>query len=301
MKKEFLKPKYWTLWIVIGFAKLLVRLPYKWQMKVAIGLGGFASLFLKRRKHITLTNLKIAFPEKSKEELDKLAKESFKSAYMAAVESLITWFMPDDKFEKISFEFENKEHFERLHNDPSEAVLLLGYHFHAMEICGRKYGTVYSPLTVVYQKNKNELIEDIITKSREKTIADCFPRKSLLPVIKSLRRKRTLWYAPDQDFGKEHTTFVPFFGKACSTLTVTPWLIDKTKAKVIPIYYIRKRDLSGYVLKLGNPIENFPTDPIEGARKTNEILENYIKEYPEQYLWQHRRYKTRPEGEEKIY
>ncbi len=270
-------------------------------MKLAVRIGGMASPLLKRRADITITNLKIAFPEKSEKELNELVKKSFDSAYMAGVESLIAWFMSPRRFKKINFEIENRELFDRLHNDPNKTLLFLGFHFHTLEIVGRYIGTQYSPFTLVYQKHNNEAMEELITSSREKHVTKCFQRKSLFPIIKSLKKRVTMWYAPDQDFGHEHTVFVPFFGQQCSTLGVTSWLVEKSKATVVPVYYVRNDDLSGYKIILADPIEDFPSDPVEGAKLTNNILEGFIEKCPEQYLWQHRRFKTRPEGEAKIY
>ncbi|MDE5030136.1 LPS biosynthesis protein, partial [Francisella tularensis subsp. holarctica] len=76
-------------------------------------------------------------------------------------------------------------------------------------------------------------------------VTDCFQRKNIIAVITSLKRKVSMWYAPDQDF-RDHVVFAPFFGKLCTTLTVTPWLAENTNATVIPAYYVRKPDLSGY-------------------------------------------------------
>ncbi|APC97322.1 bacterial lipid A biosynthesis acyltransferase family protein [Francisella frigiditurris] len=297
----FLKPKYWPVWFIVGFGRLYTRLPYKTQMKTAVVIGKMLKPFLKRRRDITIINLRIAFPEKNEKELKELVSKSFDSAYMAAAETLIAWFMPAKEFNKIKFEIENKEVFDRIHNDPDKALLFLGFHFHCLEIAGRYVGSQYKPFTLVYQKHNNELMEQVVTSSRKKNITECYERTNLLPIIRSLKKKITLWYAPDQDFEGLHSTFVPFFDKACSTLVVTPWLVKNTDAVVVPIYYTRNEDLSGYKIIVSDPIENFPTDEVEGARYTNEILEGFIRKNPEQYLWQHRRYKTRPEGEEFIY
>ncbi|AIT09649.1 LPS biosynthesis protein [Candidatus Francisella endociliophora] len=299
MDKSLLKPKYWGIWILIGIAKILVNiLPYKVLMRLAIGIGYLAKPLMKKRNQIAITNLKIAFPEKSNKEIYKLANESYKSACMAGFESLIAWFMTRKRFNKIHFET-NIESFEKIHFDKDKTVIVLGFHFHCLEIVGRYIGQTYSPFTVMYQKHGNPLMEHIITTSRKKYVNECFQRKNIISVIKSLKRKVSLWYAPDQDF-KEHIVFAPFFGKLCATLTVTPLLAEKTNAIVIPAYYVRKPDLSGYLLVSGEELK-FTGDAYKDAEMTNKFLEEAIRKYPEQYLWQHRRYKTRPPGEEQIY
>ncbi|MED7787916.1 LPS biosynthesis protein [Francisella sp. 19X1-34] len=300
MDKTFLKPKYWGIWILVGLCKAIVNiLPYKALMRLAIGIGFLAKPLAKKRNQIAITNLKIAFPEKSDQEIKKLADESYKSACMAGFESLIAWFMSDKNFKKLNIDISEFDTFIDTHNDPNKTLLALGFHFHSLEIAGRYVGNNIKPLSIMYQKHSSPLMEHIITTSREKYIDKCFQRKNIVSVIKSLKRGMTMWYAPDQDF-KEHIIFVDFFNKLCSTLTVTPWLAQKTGATVVPMYYIRKKDLSGYKLISCEPIE-FTGDPYKDANMTNRFLESAIRKYPEQYLWQHRRYKTRPPGEEKIY
>lgn len=299
MDKSLLKPKYWGIWLLIGIAKIFVNiLPYKALMRLAIGIGFLTKPLMKKRNQIAKINLKIAFPEKSEQEIQKLVNESYKSACMAGFESLIAWFMTKKNFNKINFET-SIESFEKIHFDKDKTVIVLGFHFHCLEIVGRYIGQTYQPFTVMYQKHSNPLMEHIITTSRKKYVDECFQRKNIISVIKSLKRKVSLWYAPDQDF-KEHVVFAPFFGKLCTTLTVTPWLAEKTNSIVIPAYYVRKPDLSGYKLVSGEPL-NFTGDAYKDAVITNKFLEEAIKKYPEQYLWQHRRFKTRPEGEAKIY
>ncbi|GMN89891.1 LpxL/LpxP family acyltransferase [Francisella sciaenopsi] len=300
MDKSLLKPKYWGLWVVIWTAKILVNiLPYKILMHLAVGIGFLMKPLMKRRLEITKINLKIAFPNKSDREIENLTKECYKSASMAGFESLISWFMTDKNFQKIPVDTSEFETFMEVHNNKNKTLLALGFHFHCLEIAGRYCGSNLKKISIMYQKHKNPLMEHIITSSRKKHIDVCFQRKNIVSAIKSLKKGYTLWYAPDQDF-KEHSVFAPFFNKKCSTLTVTPWLAKKTGATVIPLFYVRKNDLSGYKLISGEPVE-FTGDEYNDAALTNKTLEKFILRYPEQYLWQHRRYKTRPPGEEKIY
>lgn len=300
MDKSLLKPNYWGRWLLVGIAKILVNiLPYKTLMRLAVGIGFLAKPLAKKRNQIATINLKIAFPEKSDKEIYKLVNESYKSVCMAGIESLIAWFMSNKNFNKIKFDTSEFDSFVDNHNNPEKTVIALGFHFHSLEVAGRFTGVNFKDLSVMYQKHKSPFMEYIITSSREKYITKCFQRKNIVSVIKSLKKGITLWYAPDQDF-KEHVVFADFFGKKCSTLTVTPWLARKTNAIVIPAYYIRNKDLSGYKVISGAPME-FTGDDVKDATITNQFLEKAILRAPEQYLWQHRRYKTRPPGEEKFY
>lgn len=301
-KANFFAPKYWGLQLVFIFLRLFVLLPYRWQMKIGALLGRIIYPFVKRRKYITLTNLRIAFPKKSDEELSQLCKKCFESIVISAVETVIAWFMPNKRFSRINFDSHGMEHFENAHNDASQGTLFLGSHFTCMEMIGRFIGQQYSPFYLVYQKHKNSLFEHVMTSSREHNVTQCLQRKNLFSIVKALKKGGSVWYAPDQDFGAERSIFVPFFGKKCATLVATSWLAEKTGAKVVPCYYTRKADLSGYDVYILPALDDFPSgDNYQDALRYHHILEKAICDFPHQYLWQHRRFKSRPKGEDDVY
>ena len=244
--KHFYAPRFWGLQLAFLFARLFVYLPYKWQMHCGKWLGRLSYPLLKRRKHITITNLKIAFPNKNDQEIRALAKTCFESISISGVETMMAWFMSKKRFNKITIDTHGMENFEAIHNNPNQAALVLGGHFTCMEIIGRYIGEHYHPFYLVYQKHKNELFEHIMSSSRNAYVTQGLQRKNVVSIVKTLKRKQSVWYAPDQDFGSERSIFVEFFGKKCATLVATSWLADKTGAKVLPCYYARKKDFSGY-------------------------------------------------------
>jgi KDO2-lipid IV(A) lauroyltransferase len=298
MPKEFYKPKYWSYWCIIGALKLFVLLPYKVQLKIGKKLGALGYKYAKKRRKVTEQNLTACFPEKSSSEINTLCLKSFESVGVAAIESIIAWFMSKRRFKRIPF----KINFEYDLINTLEPTLLLGSHFTSMEIVGRYMASNYKNFNVVYQKHKNPFMEWLITSSREK-YTKCLQRKNVLAIIRALKNNEKVWYAPDQDFGNERTIFAHFFGIKCTTLTATPWIANKTNAKVIPCYYIRNDNLDGYQLFNFKAWKNFPIgDEYADAMKYNDFLENIIRKHPEQYLWQHRRFKTRPKDDpESIY
>jgi lipid A biosynthesis lauroyl/palmitoleoyl acyltransferase len=286
----------------VVFAKLFVLLPYRWQMKAGIGLARLVYPFLKRRKVIAMTNIQIMFPELTQLEQEKICRQCFDSMGAAAVENIIAWFMSKRRFAKIDFTFHGVEAFKASHENPQQGTLMLGCHYTAIEIAGRYISENFPPIYLVYQRNRHKVFEYVSRKQRHKYVEECFTRKNLLPIVRVLRNKQTLWYAPDQDFGQEHTIFVPFFDIPCSTLTATSWLVQKSKARVFPVYQLRRDDLSGYDLYADEPWDNFPSgDVYQDALRYNQWLESVIKRHPAQYLLQHRRFKTRPVGDERIY
>jgi lipid A biosynthesis lauroyl/palmitoleoyl acyltransferase len=301
MSDKFSHPRYWGGWVLVSLLKALVLLPYKWQMNIGKSLGALGYKYAKRRKHIAMSNLKACFPEKSLAELEKDCKKSFESIGMSGIETIIAWFMSDKRFNNIKFEDNIHQAFKD-RNKNNEQVLILGSHFTCMEVIGRYMGTHYDNFNFVYQKHKNPFFEYIMTSSRERYAKKCLQRKNVMAIVKTLRRGESVWYAPDQDFGNERSIFVPFFNIPCSTLVATPWLSKMGKAPVMPCYYVRKDDLSGYEMHSSAPWEDFPTgNNYDDALRYNIFLEDAIRKHPDQYLWQHRRFKTRPEGEDSIY
>lgn len=299
---NFLKIKNLGLKIIFKLLKLFTNIPYNLQINSSIYIGKILYPILKKRKNITLTNLKIAFPNKKDEEIYILSKKCFESISISGIETMIAWFMTKKKFNKIIIETFGIENFLKIHNNTKEAGLMLGAHFTCMEIIGRYIGENNKNFYVVYQKHKNKIFEKTMTESRNKYVTQSLQRKNVISIVKALKRKSSVWYAPDQDFGAERSMFIPFFGKKCSTLIATSWLAEKSKAKVIPCYYFRKKNLKGYNIYVLPPLKNFPSkEKYKDAERYHKILEKTIYKNPDQYLWQHRRYKTRPKGETNIY
>lgn len=299
---HWFSPKYWGLHLLFFLMRIFVCLPFRWQIKFGQFLGRIAYPLLTRRRHIAMVNLRIAFPEKNPAELEILCKKSFESVLVSTIETMIAWFMPKNRFKKIPFDVHGIEHFMAAHENSDHGVLLLGAHFTCMELVGRYISEKCARINIVYQKHSNPLFEKVMVDSREKYAARCIERKNVLSIVRNLKGRDPVWYAPDQDFGKERIVFVDFFSKKCATLVATSWLVEKAQAIVVPCHFARKEDLSGYDLFFLSPLDNFPSgDVYADARRYNMIVENAVRKYPEQYLWQHRRYKTRPEGEEYLY
>lgn len=301
MPKELYHPRYWWQWALVFLAKLLV---YILPVCVLLGLGRLlarmAYPFLKRRKEIALINLRLCFPEKDDKEINQLCKKSFESLGMSAIETLMAWFLPNWRFKRISFEFHNKDTFEKAYNE-KKPIILMGGHFTPMEMIGRYVGMNYPRLHLVYQKHKSPFFEYLMTSSRGR-YTHKIERKDVRGMLRTLKNGNVLWYAPDQDLGNERSLFVPFFNIPCATVVAIPWIAKKTGALMAMGHFRRKEDYSGYVLALDQYDEHYATgDDYKDTLRYNQYLESVIRKYPDQYLWQHRRFKTRPEGEKKIY
>ena len=154
-----------------------------------------------------------------------------------------------------------------------------------------------------YRQHANPVYDWIQRSARERFNRNntVIERRDVRTMIRQLKKGRPIWYAPDQDYGASHSVFVPFFGVPAATITATSQLSRLGKAKVIPFTCLRKPE-GGYHYKVSPPLENFPSsDETQDALRINHIVEQSVMMAPEQYLWVHRRFKTRPDGEPDLY
>lgn len=295
----FLLPRYWLIWLGFGLLWFCVKLPYRVQMSLGRNLGRIALPFSKRRRKITEINLRICFPTLTEAELKTLVKRSFESAGMAIFEFGMGWWMASRRLQKL-VQFEGKEHLEKALSEGNGALILVA-HFMTIEIGGRVLSE-FIKYNAVYRKHKNPLVDWFMYKARETRIKKAIARNDVRGFIKSFKENIPVLYLPDQDYGAKHSIFVPFFNIPAATITATTRIVKMSKAPVLPYFVYRRLDGKGYLATLHPPLENFPTgDEYEDARRINDIIEQAILKSPEQYLWQHRRFKTRPHGEPSFY
>jgi KDO2-lipid IV(A) lauroyltransferase len=141
-----------------------------------------------------------------------------------------------------------------------------------------------------------------MTTTRRRILDDLLSNTDLRAIVRSLRKGKVVWYAPDQDFGRERSVFAPFMGVETATLTATARLAKLSGAPIVPFYSERLPGNQGYLIKILPELENFPSgDDVTDATLVNQVIEQQVRAAPEQYLWLHRRFKTRPEGEADLY
>jgi KDO2-lipid IV(A) lauroyltransferase len=157
------------------------------------------------------------------------------------------------------------------------------------------------PLNAMYRPNENPALEDAIREWRGRRFGAPIGRDDVRGMLRALKNKEVVWYAFDQNFRHKHRVFAPFFGVPAATNTATSRLAQASGALVVPFFTRRLAD-GTYLQRLDPPLEGFPSgDPQADAVRLNALIEDWVREAPEQYLWTHRRFKTRPPGEAKVY
>ena len=292
-------PRYWGLWIGIGFLSLFCLFPLKarWAFGETLGILGF--IVTGKRRRIVRENIRACFPDLTEKELSEKVFENFKSSGIAILETFEAWFFPKRDFESL-VRFEGLELLKSAKNE-GRGVILLGVHLCALDLCGAALSRKI-PFHVMYKRNRNLLINTIMTQGREKNFESTVERRKIRDVIKILKSGSILWYGPDQDYGKKHSIFAPFFGVPAATITATSRIAHSTKSQLIFMSQYRDRENGKYLVRLERISSAFPSnDMLVDCKLVNKKIEEAILFAPEQYWWLHRRFKTRPSEEPSLY
>ncbi len=297
----FLHPRFWPLWLGLGLLWLLTRLPYPALLWLGRGLGSLMYRFARSRRSIAGRNLELCFPAWSAEQRERVLRENFASSGIAFFEMAMSWWWPKARLARLAH-VEGLEHLQRLQAE-GQGAILMALHFTTLEIGAALLGQHHT-IDGMYREHKNPLFDFIQRRGRERHNQDAtaIEREDVRTMMKSLRSGRAIWYAPDQDYGRKQSLFVPLFGVPAATVTATTKFARLGKARVVPFTQERLADGSGYRLVIHPPLEDFPGESEQAdCLRINRWIEEAVSPRPEQYLWAHRRFKTRPEGEPSLY
>ena len=294
-----LNPLYWPAWLAIGILWLITRLPTRWRLNLGKSIGRLVYKFPGKLKHITQVNIALCFPELSTEEQEALAKKNFESLGIGLIEAAMAWWLPNEKL-KHMFKVHGLEHIDKA-LARGKGIILLGPHFTCLEMVGRLLSAHYS-FAVMYRPHKKKLIAFIQERFRQKHYMQIIPRNRIRELIRALNNNVAIWYAYDIDAGKKSSVFAPFFNVPAASLTSVTRLLRLSDAAIVPISFYRRDDDFNYDVVLYPAIENLPTGDLQqDATILNQALEIAIREKPEQYVWQYKRFKTRPDDEPRVY
>ena len=297
----FLHPRYWLLWFGLAILWLLIQLPYRVLLVLGRSLGVLMFYGAASRRHIVTRNLELCFPELSEQQRQQLVKENFASMGIAFFELAMSWWWPKKRLARL-VQIQGLEHLQAAQAQ-GQGVILMAIHFTTLEIGAALLGQRHT-IDGMYRAHKNPVFDYVQRRGRERHNVDshAIEREDVRGMLKVLRQGRAIWYAPDQDYGPKLSLFVPLFGVPAATVTATSKFAKLGRAQVIPMKQTRLPKGQGYLIQLEPPLQNFPGETDEqDCLRLNQWIEQAITQQPEQYLWAHRRFKTRPEGEAKLY
>ena len=295
--KKFLHPKFYPTWILILLMKISIHLPYKFQIELGKVLGKFLFYVASSRRKIAEKNLSLCFPDKNKLQINFLLKKNFEEIGISFFETANAYFANNQKIEEKLIVKNEKYLQEAIDNDKS--IILLASHFLSLMLGSRalllKYG-----IANIYRPQNNQLFDEIMRSSFVKNGAVMIKTKDTRSMLKAIKSKTPIWYAPDQDLGPNNSIYAPFFKIQTATVSATARLAQSDNTVVLPYHFNRQGDK--YIMEFQRPLKPYPTmNPLKDASKTNSILEKQILKFPDQYLWVHKRFKTRPDEESDYY
>ena len=239
--------------------------------------------FAGSRRYIARRNLELCFPELSQAQRERLLRENFASTGIAFFEMAMSWWWPQAPAAA------GKDR----GTGASEAgpggragVILMALHFTTLEIGAALLGQRHT-IDGMYREHKNPLFDFVQRRGRERHNLDAsaIEREDVRAMLKVLRAGRAIWYAPDQDYGRKQSLFVPLFGIQAATVTATTKFARLGRAKVVPFTQERLADGSGYRLVIHPPLEDFPGESEEAdCLRINQWIEEAVSALPEQYL-----------------
>jgi KDO2-lipid IV(A) lauroyltransferase len=292
-------PRNWLSWIAIFLLILVAQLPYRWVMRLGRGLGVLSMRLLKSRRRVADINLNHCFPTLSTTQRAELVRQTFAANGQGFFEAAFAWWAPARRINKLKITITGLELIRP--ENLTQGIILLYPHLTTLEICGRLVG-VQLPLNAVYQSSSDPVFDYVIHKERSHYFKNVYNRRNLRQIIAGLRAKEVIIYLPDQDFGIENSVFAPFFGVPAATATATAKLAKMANAKVVIASGQRDSDGRGYTISFKAFPDTFPTgDEVADATFINQQIEQVISQDRSNYLWLHRRFKTRPAGEQKLY
>lgn len=296
----FLHPRFWLTWIGVGLLRLIAALPYAMQLFIGRRLGDLMYGLLPRRRRIVQRNLELCFPELEAKRRHRLLRRCFQSVGISVMEAAFSWWGSETRLKKL-YRLEGEEHLQHALLQ-GKGALLLGGHYTTLEISGRFLAFHTNDLQPIYKPAHNQLFNALMVDSRSRLFDKLLFNREFRTILRGLKDNKVVWYAPDQDFSRGKYVFAPFMGIPATSLTMTSRLAKSSGAPVLPFYSQRLPGSEGYLIKLLPPLSNFPSgDDIADATRINEAIEQQVMRAPEQYLWLHRRFKTRPPGEKDLY
>lgn len=285
-------PRWWPTWIGIGLMWLLAQLPIRVQWWLGKIAGLLAWRLAGSRRHITEVNIRLCFPELSSSQQAALVRKSFIANGIGLMELGLAWFRDPAKLTSITT-VHGIEHFEQA-LARGKGALLLGGHYSTLDL-GGSLVTEYINADVMQRDHNNPLMNAVMTRARERRYGKVLGSRDLRGLFRSLKNNHAVWYATDQDYGRKDIVFAPFFDIPAGTITATSRIAERSGCAVVPFSHVRREGQPGYDIYFHPALKNFPSgDDLQDATLVNRTIEQEIRRAPEQYLWMHRRFKTRP-------
>jgi KDO2-lipid IV(A) lauroyltransferase len=292
--------------VLVWTAVKLLGLPPR---RIARGLGALigriALLLTPRLRRAGDLNLRLAYPDKTALERQQILRKLYRNLGWLLAEFCQMPHYTREMAQKF-IRYEGLEHYLAA-RDEGKGVLVLTGHLGAWELSSFYHSLMGYPMSIVIRRLDNPLVDDLVNRIRclhgnQVLHKDDFARG----LLASMRRGKTVGILMDTNMTPPQGTFVDFFGHPACTGSGLARVAMKTGARVLPGFLLWEETTQQYVLRFGAPLtlscsDNTEADALAHTAMFTKVIEDYIRQYPDQWLWVHRRWKTRPQGEAAIY
>lgn len=292
-------PRLWPSWAIVFVLYMLSFLSMSSKQRLGGRLGRFLNRKLKSRARVADRNLEICLPELDEAARKKLVQDNFIACSRGFLESTHAWWRDVSPYYEAA-EVEGLEHL-REAQSRGKGVLLIGGHYSIFDFALPLVACHLKKPGYMYRPNNNPVIDRMIENGRRRHFGiRPFTKRELRPMVAFLKKGGEVWFACDQDFGKKTELFVPFFGVETGCITSPSYIAKVSGATVICVSHLRMPD--GTYRVVFSPIQDgFGVDKHKDTEIWNRYIEDTVREQPDQYLWLHKRFKSRPEGADKVY
>jgi KDO2-lipid IV(A) lauroyltransferase len=293
----------YTLALIV--IRLFRAMPRSLAHRAAQSLAWLAFHLASRQRRAGMRNLQLAFPSLTDEERSHILRGTFENLARLLVEFT---HLPELNKNNVSRHVVHdglENYLEALRR--GRGVIFMTAHFGAWELSSFAHAVYGYPLKFLVRPIDNPRVEELISSYRTASGNEPIQRRSAArDVLKALRRNEAVGILFDQNTTRSEGVFAEFFGIPAATTPSIALFALRTGAAVVPGFLIWDDTLQKHRLRLDPPVDLMNTgdverDVLENTRRFNAILESYIRKYPDQWLWIHRRWKTRPEGESSLY
>ncbi|MGB2817952.1 MAG: lipid A biosynthesis acyltransferase [Burkholderiaceae bacterium] len=273
-----------------------------WSQAARTRLGDFLGDLLwwlvVPRRRIALANLRACFPAMDEDERRRLARRCFRNVARSALDHSVLWMADRARVERY-VRVGGVKHLLSQQNRP---LIMIAPHFVGLDAGGIRFNTLARGISI-YSKQKNGVWDAWLLKGRQRFNDPVLVARQgvdMRAVVRTVKEGLPLYYLPDMDLGAANSVFVPFFGVPAATIPMVSRIARMTGAKVMMA--VTEMTDDGYVLHFEAPWTDFPGASVEDdTARMNRELERWVLKMPDQYLWTHKRFKTRPPGAPSVY
>lgn len=292
-------PAFILSWLIVFVLYCFSLLSMPNKQKFGSRLGKLFYRKLPKRAKVARQNLELCLPELTEPEREEIVEATFVACTQGLMETTHAWWGDVQPYVD-NLIVTGEEHFLEAKKRPG-GLLLIGGHFSIFDLALPFFASHLDKPGYMYRPHDNPVIDRMIEKGRRRHYGiQAFDKKRLKDMLAFIKDGGQVWYAVDQDFGNKCDLFAPFLGVQAGCVSAPSWIARESGANVLVVSQFRHPN-GQYEIEFSPILEGFGEDNQADAILWNMHLSNAVKKHPDQYLWLHKRFKTRPESEAKVY